>query len=752
VLTAIAENDRRLVAQYFLLRGVAWSLALFGVLRLSWFELHAVLPLTQLQGRLAVSGFGVPALPIDVTLACSGADALALCAGTILAYPARWRTRLGGAAAGVALILALNTIRIGTLGRAAASPYWFETLHVLVWPAALTLAVAAYVFAWMRYANGRQVLPSAIARPASPSRDTDTTGMRGITGRFMLVAAILLILFVAASPLYLESAAVLAVAAAIARIAATMLTAIGIESVAYANVLSTPKGAFLVTQECISTPLIPIYVAAVLAYARSWRAGALLLLAALPLFAALGVARLFVVAVPAALIGSPLFLIHAFYQLLLAAVVVAVAAIWRHGTGARAQLRACLGMALGVVSAWLVAPLYTRAFAAAAAAGLRPDDPQGAIAMLPAFQVGLFVALVVVAFVAVDWRRWAGGLAVLAVSQAAALFVVQLADRYAGLTPHVRDVRAWALAAPLLLIAAMLLFERRRAADDGDRVDSGDVAAEPDQASWYRRFWADVGERFPDLGGAASTEYYAANEQRLFTEHLAPLGGLKILKTDLWDEAKNTRILAWASEQGGHAYGIDISAPTVIQARTAFTNDPLRCAVSDVRTIPFRDASFDAIYSMGTIEHFDETEQAVAEMARVLKPGGRAIIGVPNRHDPFLRPLLAAGLQAMGWYAYGLEKSYSRRALREMLERAGLTVVAETAILFIPGWLRMLDLVCHSWCRPLAPVTRACVWPFVMLDRYVPAVRPHGYMLATVVTKPIRAVNAGPTASSSPRH
>jgi SAM-dependent methyltransferase len=258
--------------------------------------------------------------------------------------------------------------------------------------------------------------------------------------------------------------------------------------------------------------------------------------------------------------------------------------------------------------------------------------------------------------------------------------------------------------------------------------------------SAYQRFWARVGERFPDLGGAASTRYYAANEQRLFTEHLPPLGGLRVLKTDLWDEAKNTRILAWAAQRGARAFGIDISEPTVIQARAAFTRDSglLRAAAADVRALPFRDASFDAIYSMGTIEHFDETELAVREMARVLKPGGCAIIGVPNRHDPFLRPLLSTVLQAVGLYAYGYEKSYSRRALRDMLERAGFHVAAETAILFIPGGLRMLDLACHSWCRPLSAVTAALVWPFVWLDRHVPAVRRHGYLLATVVTKPER--------------
>jgi SAM-dependent methyltransferase len=247
-----------------------------------------------------------------------------------------------------------------------------------------------------------------------------------------------------------------------------------------------------------------------------------------------------------------------------------------------------------------------------------------------------------------------------------------------------------------------------------------------------------VGERFPDLAGAASTRYYTENEQRLFTEHFRTLAGLRILKTDLWDEAKNTRILAWASRQGARAYGVDISAPTVLQAGGAFDAGPRRLlgTVGDVRDLPFRDASFDAIYSMGTIEHFDETERAVREIARVLRPGGRAIVGVPNRHDPFLRPLFVTVLQAVGLYGYGYEKSYSRRALRQMLEQTGLEVVAETAILFIPGWLRMLDLACHAWCRPLAMVTGALVRPFVLLDRHVPAVRRHGYLLATVVRKP----------------
>jgi SAM-dependent methyltransferase len=259
----------------------------------------------------------------------------------------------------------------------------------------------------------------------------------------------------------------------------------------------------------------------------------------------------------------------------------------------------------------------------------------------------------------------------------------------------------------------------------------------------YQQFWAHVGNHFPDLGGAVSTALYASNEQRLFRDHFAPLAGRSILKTDLWDEARNTRILVWAASQGARAYGIDISPPTVRMATDEFPRDvdgrsQLRGVVGDVRDIPFADNSVDAIYSMGTIEHFDATDRAIDEMFRVLAPGGRAIIGVPNRWDPFLRPLMSALLQAVGLYAYGVEKSYSRSTFRRMLEHAGFVVEHETAILFIPGWLRMLDLACHTWCRPLAVVTGALVWPFVWLDAHVPAVRKHGYLLATVVSKPVQ--------------
>lgn len=253
------------------------------------------------------------------------------------------------------------------------------------------------------------------------------------------------------------------------------------------------------------------------------------------------------------------------------------------------------------------------------------------------------------------------------------------------------------------------------------------------ESSSYQGFWTSVGSEFPDLAGARSTGLYSDNERWLLRSFLPDEPS--ILKTDLWDECKNTRILRWAAEQGARAFGVDISEPTARQARAEFPPGALRGVVADVRRLPFRRGSFDAIYSMGTIEHFADSQLAVEEMARVLRPGGRAIIGVPNRLDPFLRPLLVALLYHIGLYDYGYEKSYSRGALRRMVQAAGLEVVGETGILFIPGWLRMAELFCRHRLPWLAWLPDLFVRPFVWLDRVSTWQRRFGYLIVCVGEK-----------------
>jgi SAM-dependent methyltransferase len=59
--------------------------------------------------------------------------------------------------------------------------------------------------------------------------------------------------------------------------------------------------------------------------------------------------------------------------------------------------------------------------------------------------------------------------------------------------------------------------------------------------------------------------------------------------------------------------------------------------VADMRALPFDDASFDALLSIQSIEHVPDAERALAEFARVLRPGGVAVIVTPNRLT-FARP------------------------------------------------------------------------------------------------------------------
>jgi exosortase/archaeosortase family protein len=440
----------------FVIWGVAGSLGFFGLLRLNWTEAHVVLPLTHIQAVLAVGLFGLPASPVEATLACSGTDALALCLGAILAYPVRWRARLAGAGAGAALILGLNTLRIGTLGRVVASPAWFNALHVYVWPGVLTLAIAGYVFLWMRLADERPASREASeldrARQDQPSPLATVRRAPQPSRQFVLFAAAFLLLFVAASPLYLQSPSVLAIAGLIARAAAVVLGVAGVSAHAAANVLWTPRGGFLVTQECVSTPLIPVYVAAVCTYSKTWRRLILGVLSTVPLFIGLGIVRLLVIAVPD-VVASPMFLVHAFYQLVAGAVVVFLAAAWRHG-GRAALGHALAGLIVGILFVNLLGPFYTRVVTSRAGTPL--NDPQGAIALLPMFQVGLYLALWVAAFAAVSWNRFLAGLAVLGLTQTAGLLALHALASYWDLTAHVRDVRGWAIAGPVLIFAAVV--------------------------------------------------------------------------------------------------------------------------------------------------------------------------------------------------------------------------------------------------------------------------------------------------------
>jgi len=57
-----------------------------------------------------------------------------------------------------------------------------------------------------------------------------------------------------------------------------------------------------------------------------------------------------------------------------------------------------------------------------------------------------------------------------------------------------------------------------------------------------------------------------------------------------------------------------------------------RFQVASVCELPFEDGRFDAIFYHHVIEHVDHPFESLAELTRVLRPGGWLFIGTPNRH------------------------------------------------------------------------------------------------------------------------
>ncbi len=83
----------------------------------------------------------------------------------------------------------------------------------------------------------------------------------------------------------------------------------------------------------------------------------------------------------------------------------------------------------------------------------------------------------------------------------------------------------------------------------------------------------------------------------------------------------------WA--KGGAIYtGVDLTEKAVSMARKRFEiygyKGEFRTA--DAENLPFEPESFDIVYSFGVLHHTPDTQKAINEVYRVLKPGGRAFI------------------------------------------------------------------------------------------------------------------------------
>jgi SAM-dependent methyltransferase len=86
------------------------------------------------------------------------------------------------------------------------------------------------------------------------------------------------------------------------------------------------------------------------------------------------------------------------------------------------------------------------------------------------------------------------------------------------------------------------------------------------------------------------------------------------------------------SRYSDRAYGLDIDAARV---ETGVEEGLTGLVAGISESLPFADASFDGILLNEVLEHVNNDRETVREALRVLKPGGRIVIFVPNRFYPF---------------------------------------------------------------------------------------------------------------------
>ncbi len=447
----------------FVLTAGLLSVALFGILRIPWVEKTLLLPFTSAQWSVACKIGGNPDAPVSVGLSCSAADVIALCVGFILAFPAPWRRRISGAALGLLFIAAVNTVRIATLSRVVTNRQLFNTLHIYVWPAVLLIVVSIFVFVWMSR--------SLRAGVASVSQGDDLAhssfGLSSRGRKFVLLTLLFVGLFVGASGWWMQSAVVLTIAKWVAASGAAIIRLFGGEANIIGNHIRTANGGFVVTQECIMTPLIPVYFAAIFALDLTRRQRLATVLLSGPVFFALGTARLIVLAFPADLVGSPLTAIHGFHQIVLAAFLVGLAA-YRSSSETESSpeivKRGAAALAGSVLIALLVALTWNRLLfegrfllqQVIPHIGHGFSDPQRAVYLMAPYQIGLITGLWIAWKGHPPWSRWCMACGFLAITQALSVVLIGEWSAHTSFEPHVALIRAWTVAVPALVFLWMI--------------------------------------------------------------------------------------------------------------------------------------------------------------------------------------------------------------------------------------------------------------------------------------------------------
>jgi SAM-dependent methyltransferase len=138
----------------------------------------------------------------------------------------------------------------------------------------------------------------------------------------------------------------------------------------------------------------------------------------------------------------------------------------------------------------------------------------------------------------------------------------------------------------------------------------------------------------------------------------------------------------------------------------------LRAVQADARDLPIESGSVDLVTALDVLEHIEEDYLATEQIARVLRPGGRALIAVPcdmslwSAHDE----------------AVGHVRRYCRDSLTGVVEKAGLRVerLWSWNVLLRPLVARHRRSSTGSDLERVSPLINAGLTAVVMLERRLP--------------------------------
>ena len=124
----------------------------------------------------------------------------------------------------------------------------------------------------------------------------------------------------------------------------------------------------------------------------------------------------------------------------------------------------------------------------------------------------------------------------------------------------------------------------------------------------------------------------AATIRAVFADHF---GADRLRRLSLLDVGASTGVIdAELATNFGTVVGVDIDRAAIDAARRDYEAPNLSFGVADGMALPFADAGFDAVLCAHVYEHVPEATHLMAEIRRVLKPGGVCYFAAGNRYQP----------------------------------------------------------------------------------------------------------------------